>query len=201
MLQRPPYMIIIILLALTACSKPQPQQGEIYFPKTSNGAQWEYGLRYSTPSGVQTGGMLIRIGDEETINQKTYYKQITLTQGVPGAETRVSYNRRSKEGIYKIDENTATRREYLVTPFPVKVGSTWTTQTSGGQTHYKAEKIETVELNGKKYVNCLKVSLQGEKGSQHFNGISYFAPGIGEVYTLLNLGEVKVDYALVKYKL
>jgi hypothetical protein len=200
MLRRLLYLIIfIILLAMSACSKQQ--QGEIYFPKASNGAQWVYGLRYSTPAGEQMGGMLIRIGNEETINGKKYYKQITLTKGVPGAETHVSYNRRTKEGIYKIDESTTDRREYLTTPFPVKVGSTWTALTSDGQTRYKAEKLETLELNDKKYVNCLKVSFQAEKGSQHFEGISYFAPGIGEVYSLLSFGEVKVDYAIINYKL
>ncbi len=195
------YMIIITLLTLSACSKqPQGQpQGDIYYPKGSNGAQWAYGIRYSAPEGVQTGGMLIQIGGEETINGKTYYKQITLTKGVPGAGTHVSYNRRAKEGIYKIDDKT--RQEYLTTPFPMKVGNIWTTKTSDVQTQFKAEKIETVELNDKKYVKCLKVSFQASNGSQHFEGISYFAPGIGEVYSLLNLGKVKVDYALVRYKL
>jgi hypothetical protein len=192
--------MMIILLALSACSK-KPQEGEIYFPKAAKGAQWEYGLRYTTPAGVQMGAMMIRIGDDETINGKTYYKQITLTKGVPGPERHVSYNRRAKEGIYKIDDNTRDRHEYITTPFPVKVGSTWTAQTSGGQTLYRAEKLETIELNKKKYENCLKVSVQADKGLQHFEGISYFAPGIGEVYSILSFGEVKVDYALIKYKL
>jgi hypothetical protein len=222
-------MIIITLLALSGCSKQpqghgqpqshpqeklqpqgqvqsqsQPQgqpQTDIYFPKGSNGSQWEYGVRYSTPEGVQMGGMLIQISGEETINGKTYYKQITITKGIPGAGAHVSYNRRAKEGIYKIDDNTITRQEYLTTPFPMKVGTMWTAKTSQGHTQFKAEKIETVELNDKKYVNCLKVSFLTDKGSQHFEGISYFAPGIGEVYSLLNLGKVKVDYALVRYKL
>lgn len=193
--------VILIFLALSACSKHEQKQNEVYFPEPTKGAQWEYGLRYTTPSGVQMGGMLIRIGDDETINGKTYYKQFTLTKGVPGAETHVSYNRRTKEGIYKIDENSPDKREYLTTPFPVKVGNTWTAQISGGQTQYKAEKLDTVELNNKKYTNCLKVTFQAEKGSQHFEGYSYFAPGIGEVYSMMSFGDVTIDYALLKYKL
>jgi hypothetical protein len=202
MLRKLPYVIlvIILLLALSACSK-KPQEGENYFPKTSKGARWEYGIRFSTPAGVKMGGMLISIGDDETINGKTYYKQITLTKGVPGPETHVSYNRRSKEGIYKIDMNAPDKREYLTTPFPLKVGSTWSTETSGGKTQYKAEKLETIELNKTKYENCLKVSVQVDKGMQHFEGVTFFAPGIGEVYSLLILGDTKVDYALTKYKL
>jgi hypothetical protein len=201
MLRRLPYMMMIImLLALSACSKKE-QEGEKYFPKTSKGARWEYGIRFSSMEGVKMGGMLISIGDDETINGKKYYKQITLTKGVPGPGTHVSYNRRSKEGIYKIDMNSPDKREYLTTPFPLKVGSTWSTETSGGKTQYTAEKLETIELNNKKYENCLKVSVKVDKGMQHFEGFSFFAPEIGEVYSILDLGETKVDYALTKYKL
>jgi hypothetical protein len=195
-----PYIMIIILLALSACSK-KPQEGESYFPNPSKGARWEYGIRFSSPAEVKMGGMLISIGDDETFNGKTYYKQITLTKGVPGPETHVSYNRRSREGIYKVDMDTPDKREYLITPFPLKVGSTWTTETSGGKTQYMAEKLETIELNNTKYKNCLKVSVKVDRGMQHFEGVSFFAPGIGEVYSLLVLGETKVDYALIKYRL
>lgn len=198
MRQRLPFIILILLFSLHACSK---KQDETYFPETSNGSQWEYGLRYSTPTGEKMGEMLIRIGDEETINDKSYYKQITIIKGVPGPESRISYNRRTKEGIYRIDDNTFTRQEYLSTPFPLRLGTKWTTLTSDGQTRFNAEKIETLELNNKKYLNCLKVTYNGEKGSQHFEGISFLAPGIGEVYNSINLGEAKVEYALVRYKL
>jgi hypothetical protein len=193
-------ILTFFFLALSACSKQQ-QEGEMYFPKAVKGAQWEYAVRYSTPSGNQMGGMMINIGGEESINGKTYYKQITLIKGIPGPASRVSYNRRAKEGIYKIDDTTAAKREYLTTPFPLKVGDTWTTQTSDGQTQFRAEKLETIELINKKYEKCLKITFQADKGLNHYEGVSYFAPGIGEVYSLLNLGEVKVDYAIMKYKL
>jgi len=192
------YMFIVLLI-LFACSKQQP--GEIYFPKASNGTQWEYLLKYTTPGGVYKGRMIIRINGEETINGKTYYKQVTLTSGIPGEKPHISFNRRTKEGIYKIDENNNARPEYLVTPFPIKVGTTWTARTSDGQTRYQAEKIETVELDNRQYKNCLKMSFQADKKMQHFDGFSYLAPGVGEVYTILNFGEVKVEYALDKYKL
>ena len=198
MMQRIPYVIIVMLLVLSACSK---QQGEEFFPKATNGAQWEYAVRYSTPAGVHMGKISISVGGEETINGKTYHKQTTITSGIPNAESHISYSRRSKEGIYQIDENNISRPEYLVTPFPVEVGNIWTAQSSDRKTQYRAEKIETLELNDRKYENCLKISFQIEKGLQHVEGFSYFAPGIGEVYSLLNLGEVKVDYALHKYKL
>jgi len=224
------YAIIITLLVFSSCSKqgsqeqqsneqkpqqtqqPQKQlqqhvpetkgqeQGSIYFPKGSNGSQWVYGIRYSAPEGVMVGGMVIQIGGEEVIAGKTYYKQITtISEGIPGAGKHVSYNRRVKEGIYKIDEKT--NQENLTTPFPVTLGSVWTTKTSDGHTQFKADKIETVELNDRKYKDCLKVTFKRDSGTQHVEGISYFAPGIGEVYSLMNMGNVKIDYALIRYKL
>ncbi len=68
-------------------------------------------------------------------------------------------------------------------------------------TTYKADKIETVEFQKVRYPACLKVSFKGEMGPQQFDGFSYFAPDLGEVYSLVDFGEVKIDYALAKYKL
>jgi len=190
---------ICILALITACSKEQP--GEIYFPKGSEGAKWEYGVRYSTPQGAQMGSMVIRIEGEETINGKKYYRQVTDIAGVPGAKSKLNFNRRSKEGIYKIDQASQNHAEILMTPFPLKVGDTWTTRSAAGTTTYKAEKVESVELQKTRYTECLKVSFTGEMGPKRFEGFSYFAPKIGEVYSLVDMGEVKIDYALINHKL
>ena len=53
-------------------------------------------LKDTTPGGVYKGRMLIRINGEETINGKTYYKQVILTSGIPGEKPHKSYNRRTK---------------------------------------------------------------------------------------------------------
>jgi len=203
MLRRFFHVITMTLLILSACSKQSQEQlqGDIYFPKGSNGSQWEYGVRYSAPEGTKMGIMLIEIVGEETINGKTYYKQINSIKGIPGAGIRLGYYRRAKEGIYAIDDNTTYSRERLTTPFMIRIGDTWTAKTSDGQKQFKAEKIETVEINDKRYKNCLKVSFKTDPGPQHIEGISYFAPKIGEVYSVFDIGKVKVDYALLRYKL
>ena len=190
------YIMTTVMLVLSACTK---QQGEEYFPKPSQGAQWEYILQIATPEGKHEGRILIRIDGEETINGKKYYKQINTISGNPRVD--IIYNRRAKEGIYRIDGNQKDRPEYLWMPFPIKVGSTWTVQAPGGTRHYRAENIVPVQLINRKYENCLRVSFQIDNESKRIEGASFFAPGIGEVLCVQKLGGNAVSYFLDKYKL
>ena len=192
------YMIVSVLLILSACVK---QQGEEYFPKASTGAQWEYSLVYETPAGVQKGNIVIRIEGEETINGKKYYKQVSLISGIPGEKPQISYNRRTKEGIYKIDDNHKDKLEYLMIPFPITVGKTWTVQSPDGQTHYRAEKIEPLTLPSRKYENCLRLSFMVDREAMHIEGFSYLAPDVGEILCVQKIGEDKLAYFLDKYNL
>ena len=196
MTKRVSYMIIAVLLVLSACAK---QKGEEYFPEASNGALWEYVFNYDSPTGSQKGNIGIRIDGEETINGKKYYKEVTIILGNLNPE--ICYKRKTKEGIYRIDDKHKDQPEYLLTPFPLKVGNTWTVKTPDGITHYQAQKIVPVEVPNRKYENCLRISFQGNRGSVHCDGISYLAPGIGEVLYVQKTGENKLTYYLEKYKL
>jgi hypothetical protein len=194
----------VVLLMLSGCSKLSPkQQGEIFFPQGSKGSEWEYLLRITTPSGSQDGRLTISIEGQDTINGKKYNKQTTLmtsTQG-QGAQPKINYTRRSKEGIYKVDLADTIKREYLMVPFPMAVGKRWTTQSTGSRLESVAEKIESIEFLGKTYKNCLKISFKGEANSKPIQGYSYFAPEIGETVTNVKMGDVSVMYVLDRYKL
>jgi hypothetical protein len=192
------YMIVSVLLILSACAK---QQGEEFFPKASIGAQWEYTLVYETPAGAQKGRIVISIDGKETIHGETYYKQVSLISGLPGQKPQISYNRRTKEGIYKIDDNHKDKPEYLMIPFPIAVGSTWTVQSPDGQTYYRAEKIEPMTLPSRKYDNCLKLTFKVDREAVHIEGFSYLAPDVGEILCVQQIGEDKLAYYLDKYKL
>ena len=196
MIQRVSYMLIAALLVLSACAK---QKGEEYFPETTNGAQWEYVFNYVSPTGSHNGYIGIRIDGEETINGKKYYKEVTVILGNPDPE--ICYKRKTKEGIYRIDGKHKDKPEYLVTPFPLKVGNTWTVKAPDGLTRYQAQKIESVEVPNRKYENCLRISFQSDRGSVHCEGISYLSPGIGEVLYAQKIGENKLTYYLEKYKM
>lgn len=196
MTKRVSYMVIAVLLVLSACAK---QKGEEYFPEASNGALWQYALNYESPTEKSNGNMVIRIDGEETINGKNYYKEVTAILGNPHPE--ICYKRNTKEGIYRIDGKHKDKPEYLVTPFPLKVGNSWTVKTPDGFIRYQAQKIVPVNMPNRKYENCLRISFQGERESMHCEGLSFLAPGIGEVLYIQKIGENKLMYYLEKYKL
>jgi hypothetical protein len=191
-------LIALSLLILSSCAK---QQGEEYFPKVSAGSQWEYVLQYATPAGTQNGKLLIRIAGEEKVNGKKYYKQISIISGLSGQETQTSYNRRGKDGIYKIDNIEKDNLEYKSIPFPLTVGSVWTITTPDGQLKYRAEKVETVEMLNRRYENCLRISYQVDNKGVHVEGVTHLAPGIGEVACVQKMGENEVTYVLDRYNL
>lgn len=196
--------IIVILMALFSCSKQSSipkQEGENYFPQGSMGSKWEYLIRMSTPSGNKDGLLTIQIEGKEKINGKEYLKQSFLLSAQPGAKPQISYTRRTRDGIYKIDPSSKAKSEFLLIPFPLKVGKTWTVKKSDGEMISTAEKIETIEIRGRVYKDCLKITMRGNSRSQPLEGYSYFAPDVGEVTTNLKIGNVTVLYVLDKYKL
>ena len=193
------YMTALVLLVLSACSKQQAQEGEIYFPKATKGAQWEYLLKYVTPKGdVIDGRLLVQVEGEETIEGKKYQKNVSTISGIPGSKPQATYTRRTEKGIFRLE---ADKQDHLVTPFPLSVGNTWKTQSPDGEIQFMAEKIETVKVLNKEYKDALKISFRGEKKSSHIEGYSYFAPGVGELMTNMKVGDAIIEYVLDKYKL
>jgi hypothetical protein len=199
MKKRLSYMITLVLLALSACSKQQTQEGEVYFPKATEGAQWEYLLKYVTPKGdIIDGRLIVQVEGEENIEGKKYQKNISTISGIPGSKPQVTYTRRTEKGIFRLEGN---KQDYLVTPFPVSVGNTWKTQSPDGEIQFLAERIEIIKVFNKEYKNALKISFHGEKKSSHIEGYSYFAPGVGELMTNMKVGDAIIEYVLDKYKL
>jgi hypothetical protein len=196
---------VVVLLILLGCSKQQvptpKQQGENYFPEGSKGTKWEYLLRITSPSGTQDGRLSISIDGEETINGKKYYKQTSLMSFKQGSKPQVNYNRRTIEGIYRLDARSADKKEYLMIPFPLTVGRKWTTQSSNSHLESVAEKIESIEFLGKTYKNCLKISFKGDANTKPLQGYSYFTPDIGETVTEVRVGDVTILYVLDKYNI
>jgi len=142
------------------------------------------------PIGVQSGKMLVRIDGKESIAGKEYYKYVHVYSGIPGAETEVHYYRRPPEGIWRL---AGKDKEYLETPFPVKVGDKWTVAYPTEKTEYYAEAIETLELldKNKKYDNCLKISFKTtDNDGATIEGQRYLARGIGLVKEVNRIEDV-----------
>jgi hypothetical protein len=194
------YVVVVGLLILPACSKPQ--QGEEYFPQISKGSQWEYLVKFIAPSGkVMDGRLSVSIEGKDDINGKKYFKQVSLISGLPGAKPQIGYSRRTEQGIFRIEGTSKDTQEYLATPFPLTVGNSWTVKSQDGQILYLAESISGIKIMNREYTNSLKISFNGEKKGQHIEGYSYFAANVGEIMTNMKVGDVIIQYILDKYKI
>ena len=188
----PILLLAMSAVALSGCSTPQ---GGEYFPPSRDGSRREYSFEYSDPlMGTEKGRIAYRIDGTERINGNTYFKEVAVVSGVPGVLVQTRYVRRDKDGIHVIDGEDNTKADYLETPFPVKVGSSWTVKKPKGETHYRAEAIESLQLLDRRYDRCLKLSYTGQNGQ----GYSYSAPGIGEVKGVANESGATMEAVLDK---
>ena len=176
----------------SGCSKPK---GAEYFPELRDGASKVYSIEYNVPpTGVQKGRLAIRVDGTETINGKSYSKELTVPSGIPGAPTQTRFVRRDKTGIYAINGDDSTKTEYLEIPLPVQVGSSWTSKSPRGELHYRAEAIEAAQLFDRSYENCLKVSFTSSVGE----GYACHAPGLGMVRSVIKASGVTMELTLDK---
>lgn len=144
-------------------------------------------------SDVSRGKMVITDAGEEQISGQTYRKQVKTYKGLPGVPTQVLYVRKTPTGIYAIDGEDQDKREYLAVPFPVTVGRSWTDEK--GRT-YRVEGVETIEINGKAYRGCLKLSVSSEQ----WKAVSYLSREIGMVKSVQKIGATTVEVFLLEYK-
>jgi hypothetical protein len=186
-----------LLIAVCSCSKPAGQ-GADYLPPLSNGASWHYNIEYMAFGvGVQNGKAVDRIDGTESLGGKTYFKEVVVYSGIPGAEPEITYHRQGPEGVFSIDGKHKDRGEYLEFPFPLNVGKAWTVTSPARTLDYKVESIETLELIDRKYEDCLKLSFVANDGQR---GTIWLAKGIGAVKVTITSSGVAMDFLLEKYE-
>ena len=128
-----------IALALAACSR---RGGTEYFPQARIGSRFEYSVAYSAAgSGAHKARMVSSVTGRATVNGQRYYKIVSVFSGLPGLGEQIQYLRWTREGVYEADAAGKDPPEYLDTPFPISIGSTWLAQSPGGRTRYKASRL------------------------------------------------------------
>jgi len=183
------HMKLLLILCLVGCS---PGYSQEYFP-LKDGAQWEYSLEMLAPSGQQVFGRIkTRVDGTRTINGVDYFKVISISSGIGGAEPEINYFRASPDGIYILPGTKLDQPEQLYLPASPEVGSEWHVQVPESDLHYTVQAIETAELFDKKYENCLKISVEGTvrmEGSETLSakGVMHLAPSIGTVSSNLTM--------------
>ena len=189
--------MVLIGVILSACSKPK---GSEYFPEASLGGRYEYSVEYRSLLSVEHASMVTRADEQTTIQGKRYYKMVSTFIGIPGLDQQISYSRSTPEGVYLIDGDSMDKPEYLDTPLPVSVGSSWTSVGPSSRTTYHALDFESVETGSEAFKNCLKVSFKTDGKTGASEGTEYLAPNIGMVRMSLTANGTPMTLTLVKYK-
>lgn len=168
--------LCLLIAAAPACAKAG---GKDYFPLTA-GARWEYAGRIFSPNGQFDVPALARIEGETIIRGRRYFKYVitsdlsAVTKSLWRSE-EVRYYRTDRDGIYFLPGKDTSSEEMLEMPLPVGTGTSWLSGTS----EVKAETAGTVNVDGREYIDCLKITYIGLGGVKRTE--YYLAPNVGVV--------------------
>jgi hypothetical protein len=169
-------------LALTiACTHAN---GKNYFP-LSDKAKWEYTGHASSANSNQINfHATVRVDGETLINNKRYFKCVITSDLSNSPEMSkgleaVRYYRVADDGIYVRLGNDPERPELLEIPLPIPIGTRWLS----GATEVQAERASTINIGGREYKDCLKLTFRQSDGVH-----------ITEYYLAPDVGAVKVVY-------
>lgn len=189
--------IYSLIMFLSSCTTPKSKD---FFP-LKDGTKWEYTMQYLLPNGtVQTGKYISRIDGIEQINGVSYFKIVEVVSGIPGAESNVTYARKSKEGVFNISAKYKEKPEYLVYKFPIEVGASWTSVFPQGELNYNVESIETLELIDRSIEGCFKLSYTGTIENSKISGYLFLAEKFGKVKEVSEVNGITIDFILDKYE-
>jgi hypothetical protein len=196
-------LALIICVACAPVSACAQVGGGNYFP-LADGARWEYTGRFLPSAGGQyPARATIRIEGTTLIRGRRYYKYITSGDfsGAPDAPTKledVRYYRAETGGIHYLPGNDQDGAERLAMPLPVPTKDRWL----NGAVEVTAERVGTIEVGGRKYEDCLKLTYR-QPGSPRTNE-EYYAPGVGLikfVYVNTTPPQSTIEFTLEKYHL
>lgn len=173
-------LTLCLLLVSSSSACAQALGGKDYFP-LSDGACWEYSGQFHSSRGATYGTRLTsRVDGEILINGKRYFKYISTGDyyGAPPPLKRVEdtrYYRFAEDGIYVRLVADPTKPELLELPLPIPGDLKWLS----GTTEMKAERAGTLQIGGREYRDCQKVTFKGADGVH--TTTNYYAPGVGVV--------------------
>ena len=174
---------------LATCMGCAHTGGSDYFPM-DQASKWEYTEYITTAYRTNQSTSVHHIEGREEVNGTIYDRLVDESDAAETLEPNVVYFRKTKDGIFLIDDADDDRNEYLYLPFPLDVGDRWTTKTVQGEVTYRVEACEDVALASVTYEDCLKVAFDGTQGSIPFSGYVYYAKGVGLVrQVVLKSGE------------
>jgi hypothetical protein len=197
-------LITILCCALILAAACARAGGKDYFP-LADGSSWEYvGQASSSAGGRQVNiRATARVDGETLIEGKRYFKHVLTSDfsGVPEVGKVVEYvrfYRVADDGVYFRLDDDPDRPELLEMPLPIPIGTKWLS----GSTEVQAERAGTVNVGGRGYKDCLKITFRQPDGRRTTE--NYLAPAVGIIKTVyVNSTEPKssIEVTLENYKL
>lgn len=168
------------LVSLAAGCSGQPEGAE-YF-SVLPGSRHTYDVTMIIPLvGVVEGTMIVREDGTTDIAGRTYHRSVITYNGIPGAESAVSYVRLAPDGIYSRKSTEPNARDRLDMPLPLAVGRKWSHTEDNLTMEMEIAAVEDFDTAEKTYKRCVKITGSGTKGRDRIKTVLYCAPRIGAV--------------------
>lgn len=196
-------ILVLVLLGLIGWNVfGRPGGAEYFYP--SGGDSHKYTFRATTGFYVhaQKGSLSSSWGQHATLAHAgttlldgTFYRKMVLTYGT---DSKVTYSRLGKDGVYSRRGTELEAEEYLELPLPPKVGKRWRYQIDNEHIECEIAAIEPVTVAGKTYQRCVRVNSWGTIDGMPAYSVTHYAPWIGMVKFASTVGGEELEIALSK---
>ena len=192
---------ILILIALIAsCNKPKIQsvnlnnsRDSLTYQPSVPGSKWTY--RRTIAAVSVTNYDFTRTSTDTSVNGKMF-KVYSSTSGDGN-----QYIRQDAGKYYSIFTASTNKPELLILDTARRVGETWLGGVNGSDTYNftMKEKIPIYQLDGFTFKNVLVVRQERTNGSGTvtLQGDTYFAQGVGQVYSVGSASGIPVTVKLL----
>lgn len=195
-----PIYIIILVAVIASCSKSKIKQvnlnnssDSLTYQPSVPGSKWTY--RRTIAAVNNTNYDFIRTSADTVANGKTY--KVYSSTGGEGNQ----YFRQDAGKYYSIFTASTNKPEFLILDTARQVGETWLGGVNGSDTYNftMKEKIPSYQLDGFTFKNVLVVHQERTNGSGSvtLQGDTYFAQGVGQVYSVGTASGIPVTVKLI----
>ncbi len=190
---------VVVLAGLLQARPPVPETKEMpdYYPLKA-GAKWDYQV---TTGDGNTGKITVQVAKIEKIDDKPLARLEALKDGMVVVTEHMSSD---AKGVYRHRSMGAeVSPPVQVIKYPLKPGESWkqevTINTQKMTINSKTLPQEEVTVPAGKF-KVYPVQVEADTGGQKITTTYYFAPGMGPVKQIADLGGIKVTLELEKYQ-
>jgi hypothetical protein len=186
---------LLVTFLVSAAHAAEPTGAE-YYPLKA-GTKWRY---HFDADGV-TKTFEARIAKIEEIDGLQLAR---VDAEVNGSVVATEHLRVTDEGVYRYRYNgSEVTPPVCILKFPIKDGDSWQTENRIGDQEFAVRSTvnhEAVEVPYGEY-EAVKVVVATEQGGQAITSTYWFAPGIGNVKQVMEIGGKKMSFELFEFTL